>query len=73
MVSIAIISQAIVSEDLQHRLTEIYREHCDNTLLIAGDGRLPCKKSIALTESAKDAGVKRLGVETPAMRLAQNK
>ena len=70
---IAINSQAIVLEDLPSRLTEIYRERRDKTLFIAGDGRLPYKKIIAVMDSAKGAGVKRLGVVTPAMRRAQNK
>lgn len=70
---IAINSQAIVLEDLPSRLTEIYRQRRDKTLFIAGDGRLPYKKIIAVMDSAKGAGVKRLGVVTPAMRRAQNK
>ena len=70
---IAINSQAIVVEDLQRRLTEIYRDRRDKTLFIAGDGRLLYKKIIAVMDSAKGAGVKRLGVVTPAMRRAQNK
>ena len=70
---IAINSQAIVLEDLPRRLTEIYRERRDKTLFIAGDGRLPYKKIITVMDSAKGAGVKRLGVVTPAMRRAQNK
>ena len=70
---IAINSQTIVLEDLQRRLTEIYQERRDKTLFIAGDGRLPYKKIIAVMDSAKGAGVKRLGVVTPAMRRAQNK
>ena len=70
---IAINSEAIVVEDLQRRLTEIYRDRRDKTLFIAGDGRLLYKKIIAVMDSAKGAGVKRLGVVTPAMRRAQNK
>ena len=45
----------------------------DKTLFIAGDGHLPYKKIIAVMDSAKGAGVKRLGVITPAMRSARNK
>jgi len=70
---IAINSEAIVVEDLQRRLTEIYRDRRDKTLFIAGDGRLLYKKIIAVMDSAKGAGVKRLGVVTPAIRRAQNK
>ena len=69
---IAINSQAISIVDLQTRLTEIYRDRRDKTLFIAGDGRLPYRKIIAVMDSAKGAGVKRLGVITPAMRAAKN-
>jgi biopolymer transport protein ExbD len=70
---IAINSQAISMEDLERRLTEIYRDRRDKTLFIAGDAGLPYKKIIAVMDSAKGAGVKRLGVVTPAMRNAKNK
>jgi len=69
---IAVNSQAVSIEDLQTRLTEIYRDRRDKTLFIAGDGRLPYRKIIAVMDSAKGAGVKRLGVITPAMRAAKN-
>ena len=70
---IAVNSQPVVIEDLQTRLTEIYRDRRDKTLFIAGDGRLRYKKIIAVMDSAKGAGVKRLGVITPAMQSAHNK
>ncbi len=69
---IAVNSQPIPIEDLQTRLTEIYRDRRDKTLFIAGDGRLPYRKIIAVMDSAKGAGVKRLGVVPPAMRAAEN-
>ena len=59
--------------DLQRRLTEIYRDRRDKTLFIAGDAGLPYKKIIAVMDRAKGAGVKRLGVVTPAMRRTKNK
>jgi biopolymer transport protein ExbD len=57
---------------LQRQLTEIYRDRRDRTLYIAGDGRLPYRKIIAVME-AKGAGVKRLGIVTPVMRGVRNK
>jgi biopolymer transport protein TolR len=69
----AINSQAVRLEDLPGRLREIYRERRDKTLFLAGDSRLPYKKIIAVMDSAKGAGVKRLGVVTPAMRASRNK
>jgi biopolymer transport protein ExbD len=69
---IAVNSQTVLIDDLQTRLTEIYRDRRDKTLFIAGDGRLPYRKIIAVMDSAKGAGVKRLGVVTPAMRAAKN-
>jgi biopolymer transport protein TolR len=70
---IAVNSQTILFADLQQRLSEIYRDRRDKTLFIAGDGSLPYKKIIAVMDSAKGAGVKRLGVVTPGMRHAKNK
>jgi len=70
---IAVNSQTILLADLQQRLSEIDRDRRDKTLFIAGDGSLPYKKIIAVMDSAKGAGVKRLGVVTPAMRNAKNK
>ena len=59
-------------QDLQKRLTEIYRDRRDKTLFIAGDGHLPYRRIIAVMDSARGAGVRRLGVITPAMRAAKN-
>jgi biopolymer transport protein ExbD len=70
---IAVNSQAIQMGDLQRQLTEIYRDRRDKTLFIAGDGHLPYKKIIAVMDSARGAGVKRLGVVTPSMRGVNNK
>ena len=70
---IAVNSQTIQASDLQRQLTEIYRDRRDKTLYIAGDGRLPYKKIIAVMDSAKGAGVKRLGVVTSTMRGVRNK
>jgi biopolymer transport protein ExbD len=71
--TIAVNSQTVQASDLQRQLTEIYRDRRDKTLYIAGDGRLPYKKIIAVMDSAKGAGVKRLGVVTPAMRSVRYK
>jgi biopolymer transport protein TolR len=70
---IAVNSQSIELADLQRRLTDIYRDRRDKTLFIAGDARLPYKKIIAVMDTARGAGVKRLGVVTPAMRASHNK
>jgi len=58
---------------LQRRLTDIYRDRRDKTLFIAGDATLPYKKIIAVMDTARGAGVKRLGVVTPAMRAPHDK
>jgi biopolymer transport protein ExbD len=70
---IAVNSQSIELADLQRRLTDIYRERRDKTLFLAGDATLPYKKIIAVMDTARGAGVKRLGVVTPAMRAPHNK
>jgi biopolymer transport protein ExbD len=70
---IAVNSQSIELADLQRRLTDSYRDRSDKTLFIAGDATLPYKKIIAVMDTARGAGVKRLGVVTPAMRAPHNK
>jgi biopolymer transport protein TolR len=70
---IAVNSKSIELPDLQRRLTDIYRDRRDKTLFIAGDATLPYKKIIAVMDTARGAGVKRLGVVTPAMRAPHNK
>ena len=70
---IAVNRQSIEPADLQRRLTDIYRERRDKTLFIAGDATLPYKKIIAVMDTARGAGVKRLGVVTPAMRAPHDK
>jgi biopolymer transport protein TolR len=70
---IAVNSQSIELPDLPRRLTDIYRDRRDKTLFIAGDARLPYKKIIAVMDTARGAGVKRLGVVTPAMRAFHDK
>ena len=70
---IAVNSQSIELADLQRRLTDIYRDRRDKTLFIAGDEHLPYKKIIAVMDTARGAGVRRLGVITPALRASRNK
>lgn len=70
---IAINQQPVRLNDLQMRLREIYRERRDKTLYVAGDAALPYKKIIAVMDSARGAGVTRIGVVTAAMRAAHNK
>jgi len=70
---IAINSQAVAIEELPQRLNQIYRDRRDKTLFIAGAASLPYRKIINVMDSAKGAGVKRLGVITPAMRQTNNK
>src|SRR5262245_9726891 len=70
---IAINSEAVTIDDLPQRLTEIYRDRRDKTLFIAGAASLPYRKIISVMDSAKGAGVKRLGVITPALRQSHNK
>ena len=65
---ITINSQAVPIDDLQGRLAEIYRDRRDKTLFIAGDATLPYKRIVAIMDSARGAGVTRIGVVTPAMR-----
>jgi len=60
----------VALQDLQARLTELYRDRTDKTLFVDGDGRLPYGRIVEAIDMAKGAGVVRVGVITPGMRKA---
>lgn len=66
--SLAINQQPVILGDLDARLREIFQERRDKILYIAGDPSLPYKRIVAVIDTAKGAGVTRVGVITPAMR-----
>jgi biopolymer transport protein TolR len=68
---IAINSQPVALQDLQARLTALYKDRSDKTLFVDGDGRLPYGRIVEAIDLAKGAGVQRVGVITPGMRKAQ--
>jgi biopolymer transport protein ExbD len=65
---IAINKQPVALQDLQARLTALYRDRSDKTLFVDGDGRLPYGRIVEAIDIAKGAGVVRVGVITPGMR-----
>jgi len=66
--AIAINKQPVALQDLQARLTALYRDRSDKTLFVDGDGRLPYGRIVEAIDLAKGAGVVRVGVITPGMR-----
>ena len=67
---IAINRQPVAPGELDARLREIYRERREKTLYIDGDATLRYRHIVAVIDAAKGAGVTRVGVITPGMRLS---
>jgi len=62
--------QPVVREDLPRRLQEIFDERKEKTLFIVADGLLPYSEIIYVIDSAKGAGVEKVGIVTEGMRKA---
>jgi len=60
--------QPVVREDLPKRLQEIFDERKEKTLFIVADGLLPYSEIIYVIDSAKGAGVEKVGIVTEGMR-----
>jgi biopolymer transport protein TolR len=60
--------QPVRVEDLQGRLTALFRERQDKTLFVMGDGRLPYGRIVEAIDIAKGAGVDKVGIVTESMR-----
>jgi biopolymer transport protein ExbD len=69
--SLAINNQPVALQDLQARLTELFRDRHDKTLFVDGDGHLPYGRIVEAIDLAKGAGVVRVGVITPGMRVGR--
>jgi biopolymer transport protein ExbD len=60
----------VTLEELEVRLTDIYRERRNKTLYISGDGALRYGDIVAVIDAGKGAGVDRVGIITDGMRRA---
>ena len=67
---LSINKQPVVRDDLPRRLTDIFNERKEKTLFIVGDGLLPYSEIIYVIDSAKGAGVEKVGIVTEGMRKA---
>ena len=61
-------SQPVDVQELQTRLSDLFRERRDKTLYISADGGLRYGEVVTLIDAAKGAGVARVGVITESMR-----
>jgi biopolymer transport protein ExbD len=61
-------SQPVNAQELQTRLSDLFRERRDKTLYLAADGGLRYGEIVTLIDAAKGAGVARVGVITESMR-----
>jgi biopolymer transport protein ExbD len=62
--------QPVNPPDLPKRLQEIFDERKEKTLFIVGDGLVPYADIIYVIDSAKGAGVEKVGIVTEGMRKA---
>jgi biopolymer transport protein ExbD len=67
---IALNKQPIDRADLPRRLQEEFSQRNDKTLFIIGDGLLPYSEIIYVIDTAKGAGVEKVGIVTEGMRKA---
>lgn len=68
---ISINQQPVHLEDLQDRLTALYRDRRDKTLFVMGDGSLRYGNIVEAIDIAKGAGVEKVGIVTESMRRTQ--
>jgi biopolymer transport protein ExbD len=62
--------QPVAREELPKKLEDIFAERREKTLFIVGDGGLPYSEIIYVIDSAKGAGVEKVGIVTEGMRKA---
>ena len=65
---LSINKQPVSTQELPERLRTIYEERKDKTMFIVADGKLPYRNIIYVIDSAKGAGVQKVGIVTEAMR-----
>ena len=67
---LSINKQPVERADLPRVLQEAFDQRNDKTLFIIGDGLLPYSEIIYVIDSAKGAGVEKVGIVTEGMRKA---
>src|SRR5689334_15309279 len=69
---ISVNKQDVTPQELPERLRTIFEERKDKTMFIVGDGNLRYGDIVYVIDSAKGAGVEKVGIVTEAMRRAAN-
>ena len=69
---LSINKQDVTPKDLPERLRTIFEERKNKTMFIVGDGALRYSDIVYVIDSAKGAGVEKVGIVTEAMRRAAN-
>jgi biopolymer transport protein ExbD len=64
--------QDVTPKDLPERLRTIFEERKNTTMFIVGDGALRYSDIVYVIDSAKGAGVEKVGIVTEGMRRAAN-
>ena len=67
---ISVNKQDVSAQELPERLRTIFEERKDKTMFIVGDGNLRYGDIVYVIDSAKGAGVEKVGIVTEAMRRA---
>src|SRR5215207_6762009 len=62
--------QDVTPQELPERLRTIFEERKDKTMFIVGDGNLRYADIVFVIDSAKGAGVEKVGIVTEGMRRA---
>jgi biopolymer transport protein ExbD len=69
---ISVNKQDVSPQELPERLRTIFEERKDKTMFIVGDGNLRYADIVFVIDSAKGAGVEKVGIVTEGMRRAAN-
>jgi biopolymer transport protein ExbD len=69
---ISVNKQDVTPQELPERLRTIFEERKDKTMFIVGDGNLRYGDIVYVIDSAKGAGVEKVGIVTEGMRRAAN-
>ena len=67
---ISVNKQDVSAQELPERLRTIFEERKDKTMFIVGDGNLRYADIVFVIDSAKGAGVEKVGIVTEGMRRA---
>lgn len=67
---ISVNKQDVTIQELESKLTDIYKDRKDKTMFIAGAETIAYKEIIAVIDAAKGAGVEKVGIVTAGMRRA---